>query len=304
MLERVLKRSAYRKPFFIIISLLAAILILLRYIALPLAAPTVPTGYSVFLQQLLEGVLISLIVTVGVGGFIFWLVPDLDEIANVSVIGANEIGEQLSRAMHNTDVWWFMGGTGRYFRSVALKTIAEGARKGTSSCHVVGLVLDPTNVTLCEAYAKYRMSLQSGDGEDWSVGRVQAEVLATLLSALQLRDSYPQLRVELGLRGSFSTFRYDLSSSHVIITKEDPQSPAIRCSSPGYYYSAYRGEITFAHNQAKLLPAAAGLLGPGTISLESGRSALEANDVDLSSISENVIEQAVQFASKSKNPYG
>lgn len=222
MLERALKRSAYRKYFYLIMLLFVVLLIGVRFFLLPFLDPQIETGFVLALQRITESLFVSLIVTVGIGSFVFWLVPDFEEIANVAVIPANEIRDHLERAMQGSDVWWFMGGTGRYLRVVTLKNISEAARRGTSSCHVIVLVLDPSDKSLCESYAQYRRSLKSAANQTWTVEQVQAEVLATLLRTLHVKDNYPQLRVEIGLRNTFSTFRYDFSSTHVILTKEDP----------------------------------------------------------------------------------
>jgi hypothetical protein len=304
LLDTILKRTAYRRSFFIVVLLLVVTLVLLRYLALPYFDSRIETGVAYALQRILEGLLVSLVVTIGIGSFIFWLVPDLEEIANVTVIYANEIGDQLERAMRGSDVWWFMGASGRYFRSVTLDCITAAARKGTSSCHVIALVLDPQNSDLCEKYAQYRRSLKSASNQTWTCQRVQEEVLGTLLRTLHVKDNYPQLRLELGLRSSFSTFRYDLSSSHVIITKEDPQSPGMRCAAPGYYYSAYRGEINFAFNQSKQLSGAGGCLANRTLDLAIAKEALMKSGINASVFSDPTLQAAVALANDPKNPYG
>ena len=303
MLEKVLNRSAYRRSFFLVVSLVALVLLLTRYLVLPLVDPAAQAGPLEVIESTLESLLVSLVVTIGIGSFVFWFVPDLDQIAQVKVIGADEIGRDLERAMRGTEIWWFMGGTGRYFRSVTLETISSAARSASSSCHVLALLLDPTDKALCESYAHYRRSLKSGATSDWTAERTQAEVLATILKALHIKQNFPQLRIEVGLRSYFSTFRYDLSSKHVLVTREDPQAPAIRCDFPGHYYSAYKGEVTFAHNQSKQLAGADSTLANQDLSPANARKALENAGMSLTGISDEMLIEAVKLVGDSKSPY-
>lgn len=111
-------------------------------------------------------------------------------------------------------------------------------------------------------------------------------------------------RVEIGLRNTFSTFRYDFSSTHAILTKEDPQAPALRCAAPGYYYAAYRGEIIFTFSQSKQIPGTNGLLSNQDVDIGIAKKALEAIFIGQSLINDKVIEKAVVLANNAENPYG
>jgi hypothetical protein len=238
----------------LLVLLLISVLALVRYFVLPYGYPTAHASMADFSTKLLESLMISLTVTVGIALFVFWLLPDFDEIAKVNVIGAEEIAKYLERAMDETDIWWYMGSTGSYLRSDALRGLTAAARKGGGGCHVIVLLIDPTNEGLCEEFARYRNSLKHTRPDPWTKKVIQLDVLATILSAFETKDQQPQIQVDIRLRQTFSTLRYDVSSKYVVITKEESDAPAMRCDAPGQYYRAYREEVTFAFNQATAVP--------------------------------------------------
>lgn len=250
-LESILKRAKYRRPFLIAIISFIGVLVLVRCFVLPFFYPTVKASLGDFWTKLLESLAVSLTITVGIGLFIYWLLPDLDEIAKVNVIDSSDIAKHLERATDETDIWWYMGSTGSYLRAHALRGLTTAAKKGGGGCHVIALLLDPANDALCAEFARYRNSLKSKKPYPWTTKVIKIDILATILCALITKEKQPQIRVEIGLRQTFSTLRYDVSSKHVIITKEESDAPAIRCDAPGQYYKAYREEVTFAFNQAR-----------------------------------------------------
>lgn len=63
-------------------------------------------------------------------------------------------------------------------------------------------------------------------GTEWNHERIVCELCATLLSVYSLKQQQ-LLRIELGLLSSMSTFRFDMSSSTLLITQEDKDAPGI-----------------------------------------------------------------------------
>ncbi|HMG75805.1 MAG TPA: hypothetical protein VK582_20050 [Pyrinomonadaceae bacterium] len=294
-LESILKRAKYRRPFLIAIVLFICVLLLVRYFVLPPFSPSVKASMGEISAKLLESLAVSLTITIGIGLFIYWLLPDLDEIAKVSVIDSSDIAKYLERATDETDVWWYMGSTGSYLRSHALRGITAAAKKGGGGCHVIALLLDPSNDGLCGEFARYRNSLKSQKPIAWTTKEIKIEILATILSALTTKERQPQIRVDIGLRQTFSTLRYDVSSKHVIITKEESDAPAIRCDAPGQYYKAYRDEVNFAFNQAREVSPPRGF----AVLLDADRVKQlleESLKIDLSDLDEKDIGEIIERA--------
>lgn len=302
-IEQILKKVAYRNSFFAIVTLLIIVLVLIRYIAIPHFNQNVEMDFMQAIIGLLENLVISLIVTVCIAIFIYIIFPDLDEIVKVSVIGAHEISDILKKSMNETDIWWYMGASGRYLRAVTIDKLIKTRGGDGGGCHIMVLILDPTNDKLCEAYTQYRRSLSYTKIYSVTTDEVKAEILATILKSIIAKIEYPQLKVDIGLRNAFSTFRYDLSSSHVIITKEDPQSPAMRCDSPGYYYKSYKGEIQFAWKQARVLNENKVLFLKAPISITSCREIFQVVGLDLSSIPDDILLKAIEMTNSPENPY-
>lgn len=304
-LEDILKRSAYRRSFYIIFLLLILALVLARYFVLPLLLPQSIANVSDASSKLLESLVVSLLVTVGIGSFIFWLLPDFEEIAKVNIIGSEEISKYLERAMDETDIWWYMGSTGRYLRSDALKGITAAVRNGGGGCHIIALLLDPTNEKLCERFAQYRQSLKASGRGPWTSGRVKTEVLATILRTLIVKDKQPQLRIDIGLRDTFSTLRYDVSSKYVIISKEEADAPGIRCDAPGYYYKSYRAEVTFAYNQARPVtdPPNGFSAELDRIDADGLKKLFEKLDVRVTGITDEELAEIIKIVKDPHNPY-
>src|ERR1044072_9008747 len=98
-LEQILNKRHYRRSFYIVFVLLLIVLALIRYFFLPVFDPTLSTNLPQAASRLADGIFVSLIVTVFIGSFIFWLTPDIMSIAKMEVVEPREIGPLLEQAM-------------------------------------------------------------------------------------------------------------------------------------------------------------------------------------------------------------
>ena len=103
-----------------------------------------------------DDILVSMIISVALSTFVFWLTPDIMSIALMEVIEPRAISNLLRQAMLETEVWWYKGGCGRYFRTKTLPEIARSARTGSVFKEINVLILDPTDDKLCKNYAIYK----------------------------------------------------------------------------------------------------------------------------------------------------
>ena len=181
----------------------------------------------------------------------------LEDQAMVRVLWGREVNEKLAQAWLTTDRWIFKGGTGTYIRAVTLPECVENARKNRRNLFVRLEILDPTNEQVCERYARFRRSLSQlpdATGELWTVERTRKESFATILAAYWYRQRYGLLDVEVGLSSTMTTFRWDLSSSYVIMTQEDPRAAALMTERGQYYYDRWGTELAASHEQARRVP--------------------------------------------------
>ncbi|MEE3921729.1 hypothetical protein V2I01_36160 [Micromonospora sp. BRA006-A] len=62
------------------------------------------------------------------------------------------------------------------------------------------------------------------------------------------------LTVDVRLSAQMTTFRYDLSSSCVVITQENPQTPALRIDRGEVYYNRFNIELDYSRRQSRRVP--------------------------------------------------
>ncbi|WP_372666590.1 hypothetical protein [Amycolatopsis kentuckyensis] len=137
----------------------------------------------------------------------------------------------FEKSMTTTNMWQFDGGTGSFTRSWTLPNLAARARETSTGAHwrVQLQILDPQNIDCCQEYADYRAKLsrrrESPTDITWTTVHVQIGCLATIFAAYW-HQQHEFLVVDIRLKSSFDTFRYDISSDWVIQTNEDLRFPA------------------------------------------------------------------------------
>ncbi|MCQ4316277.1 hypothetical protein [Stutzerimonas zhaodongensis] len=256
MLNDILEKSYPRRAFFITVAALLGILVLIRYIILPELEPTVKTGLVIFLANISDGIIVSMLVTIFIGVFLFFLTPEAVKKSRIEITEPRNLPELFEKAFPVAELWWYKGGCGRYFRTKTLPAMACWARRTSLSREVRVVILDPLNTALCEAHATYRRSTASAglDEHTWDLNKVRHELYATIVTVLITQSNEPRLRINLSLASHYSAFRIDLSSTSAIITKEDRKAPAIICHPENYYYKSYKEEIILSESQSRHVP--------------------------------------------------
>ncbi|MFD0784030.1 hypothetical protein ACFQZ8_08895 [Micromonospora azadirachtae] len=181
----------------------------------------------------------------------------LDEVSTVRVLTGPAISEALAEARERTDRWSFRGGTGTYTRVVTLPECVEKARRDRRSLSFRLEILDPSDIDLCEEYARlYRSLSDDPDAQEkgWDGDGTRRELYATILASCWHKEMYGPLSVEVGLSKAISTFRWDLSSRSLIITQRGPRFPAMVIDSGRYYYDCWSTELQTSFEQCRKLP--------------------------------------------------
>src|SRR5580658_5895959 len=117
-----------KTQFYLIITLSLILIFSTRYIFIPLLIKEPISGFVEICKHLLEDVFVSLLVTIAIGLYIFWLTPRNKLKARMDILQPIEIRESLIKARNETDIWWFNGGSGRYTRTVTLPNLAQLSR--------------------------------------------------------------------------------------------------------------------------------------------------------------------------------
>ncbi|MEZ9893427.1 hypothetical protein AB4356_13720 [Vibrio lentus] len=306
-MKEILEKNYSRKMFFKSVVIISVLLIFSRYFALPYFYPEeVKTGLAVFLSTFLDGLLVSLIITVVIGAFLFWIKPEEMKNATIDIAEPRELPELFETAFPISDIWYYKGGCGRYFRTKTLPEMALWARKKSISREIRAVVLNPLDMRLCEKHATYRKSTASVAKESgrWNNFKVRTELCATIFSTLVYQVEEPMLRINLSLSSSYSVFRIDLSNDYAIITKEDRSSPAIICHSGTHFYRSYKDEVLMASNQGINVKK----LNRSELNMDAVTGALVKDvlcEVELvdSNMDDEFFSEVARILNENKNPY-
>ncbi|MEV7969807.1 hypothetical protein AB0O34_28080 [Sphaerisporangium sp. NPDC088356] len=233
----------------------------------------------------------------------------LDNLQIVQALNsADEISRAHAEARRSTDRWMFKGGTGTYVRAVTLPDLVVAARRERRALLVRLEIIDPTHVGVCEAYVRFRRSVSEapdGTGEFWTVDRTRKESYATILAACWHRQRFSLLDIDLGLSATMTTFRWDLSANHVIITVEDPNR-ALMSPRGSFYYDNCATELLSSLDQARRVPieAAKAALLSDEPTVDETRRLFEVLGLGLpKSYGDRDVVEIIRKAIRAKNPY-
>jgi hypothetical protein len=182
----------------------------------------------------------------------------IDGLSASRLLVGKEIGETLAAARRDTAIWIFRGGTGTYTRAVTLPACIEAARPGRRVLQVRLEILDPSALSVCEEYARLYRRLALGPEDDafrWTGDGTRRESYATVLAACWHKQRYAPLQIEVGLSSdAISTFRYDMSSKHLIITQRGPRFEAVLMTPEHPHYEYWRFELDLSFERSTRVP--------------------------------------------------
>jgi hypothetical protein len=233
----------------------------------------------------------------------------LDDASMVRVLHGTEVNDALAQARHTTDRWVFKGGTGTYIRAVTLPECVDVARREKRTLHVQLEIIDPTVEEVCRRYADFRRSLSpgpDGTGELWTLDRTRKESFATILAGCWYRQRFTFLTIAVGLSPIMSTYRCDMSSSSLIITQEDPHSPAMMIEAGKPYYRAYSRELLASLDQARMVPIDVARDVPlsDEPTVDETRKLFTGLDIQLpKSFTDRDVSDVIRKAIQPRNPY-
>ncbi|MEO3868664.1 hypothetical protein ABGB18_07530 [Nonomuraea sp. B12E4] len=175
---------------------------------------------------------------------------------SVKSLNGAAITRLLAEARATSDLWLFKGGTGTYIRAVTLPECIERARRTRSRMRFLLELLDPTNDELCDAYAQLHRNLANDGAEEkgWSSLDTRKDVYSTILAACWFRQNNSQLmELKIGLSGTISLFRCDLTSHNLVLTQRGPEFPGLAIPRDSPHYNPWYVELENSLNQTRLL---------------------------------------------------
>ncbi|MEU4213364.1 hypothetical protein AB0F13_25855 [Streptomyces sp. NPDC026206] len=181
----------------------------------------------------------------------------LEETLGVAIVTGSGISRALEEARAQTDRWYFKGATGTYVRAVTLPECVKEARRTRRKLDVRLEILDPTDARLCEDYAQlYRTLADEADGRQsgWTGDGTRRELFATILAACWHQQRYRPMDLSIGLSSVMTTFRWDLSSTSLVITQRGPRFPAMVVRRGRSYYDSWNTELHESLKQSRKLP--------------------------------------------------
>ena len=179
----------------------------------------------------------------------------LERLSLVRVLDRAGIRDSLNEAWHVTDRWHFKGGTGAYIRAATLPECIRNTQRRRGRLEVRLEILDPTNEAACERYARLKAALvDERRHEGWSLDKTRKELFATILAACWYQQRYTLLDIEVRLSPVMTTFRWDLSSTWIMVTEQDPNAPALLFEKDSFYYDRWRTELVASLEQARPIP--------------------------------------------------
>jgi hypothetical protein len=258
-LQGVLGRKYSARLFAVVVCFVLFAIAMLGHIILPAVcgnacAEAAKGGAYGLLIKLCDDLFAAIFVTVGISVALFRLLPPAEQSGKVEPISAQDIAELYENALKTTCFWQFKGGTGTYLRSNTLPAMQALAKQQKVDREVHIEIINPSCDDICEQYARYRRifaSQQSMDKELWTATRVKDELYATIVSAALIEGQ--ALKIKIGLSSTWSSFRFDASSEHVIVTNEDPSAPALRSDKDTNFYRFFRKELQISLDQAQVL---------------------------------------------------
>ncbi len=253
-MEAILSNRRYRYLFYTLSGLLVVLLLLVRYVLVPFWDPNISGNGAIALSRLTEGLTSSLIVTILVGSFLFFVTPAVMKVAKVEPVEPKVIGDLLKAASATSTTWTFRGAMGRYTRGETLPSLVKRARDSGVRRKLRLIVLDPENKQACHEYAQYRNGVSSlPKSEPLTQELVREQIWATILAATRVSLTQSMIDIQIFIAPIWSIIRIDLSDDVAIMTSEDPREPGLRIDRGSHFYGTYSKELDFLARQSRQL---------------------------------------------------
>ena len=226
-----------KKNFWITTILFLLVLLLLRIFVFRTPNLTI-TGLT---ASIIENIFVSLLVSVIISYLIFYILKN-EEHKKIDVIPSSARGLSLLKLRQDTSEYFFRGNVGSFARTDTIPFFLNTISQPNSPRNFILRLnlLDPTNKSSCEKYAKLKNAV---DNKKRIAQNIKVDIISTVLEALKASQNNPYFKAEISFRQSPKFLRYDISSSQLLITKEDPKAAAILADNKSFLYEAIKEEL-------------------------------------------------------------
>lgn len=255
--------------------------------------------FSKIIGEILESLLATFIAALGIAAFLRFFVPrDVDR--EILLLEPRDLRDEFNTLLQTSESWKYKGNFGRYFRTSVLSSLSSRSVEKHIAIEVECIVIDPDNKELCKLHADARNSVRTVDGKrDWVERDVRIEVYATIVCCFIYRKT---INLRLGLINYFEPQRFDISSSAIIITREDNQAPAVKINKDSYLFFAIRRDYQTAMSQCRDIKLTVNSLSLDRLDSQLAKQILIDAGLDKSFIDSD-IEAICAKALEKSNPY-
>jgi hypothetical protein len=116
-------------------------------------------------------------------------------------------------------------------------------------------------------YASHRNSLPDAGQDPWDSDRIRNEILATILVAGQTAAGNRLLKVQVFVLPEFSLFRYDLSDTGLVLTREDKRWPGWFSPAGTKFYASVQEDLRIASERGQEIDLGQADWSTGALSL-------------------------------------
>ena len=132
-MDEILSKEHYRRAFYLVVLLLLALALVIRFLVLPVYEPTLKVSETAIAASLLDNLVVSVLVTVAVGSFVFWLRPEIVKKSAIDVVEPKQINRLLKSAAEASNIWIYKGTCGRYTRATTLPKFSKRLARPVSA---------------------------------------------------------------------------------------------------------------------------------------------------------------------------
>lgn len=155
LVDRLRRGGWFRNLFFGIVAVAVALLLLIRYLILPVLAHHPIPNFADDLGAVDDLLLVTLLGSVLVITFLVFFLPGPRTSDRMMELEAHRIGNILRDGVDEATEWWYSGNSGRHFRAKMLPRLGDRAKKRRRSISVHLMILDPTSARSCDTYSTY-----------------------------------------------------------------------------------------------------------------------------------------------------
>jgi len=252
-MQEILDNKEIRRHFWVATISLLLLLGLIKFVLVGTVDAN-SQHWKIFTSGVIESLIATILTTIAIGSYIFYLTPRLDPGHKVNFLPSKDFNDHFESAMASAKEWHFRGGLGRYLSSVVLPEMNKMASKKRSPVTVRAQILDPRNDALCEMHAQLRNSVSSEkNDEKWTAFDIRVSLYSTIVTCAIFESNNSYLDVSLFLINYFSTDRVDVATSSGIVTKDDRNIPGIRFGRDSVLYDSYLGDLAVTQKQGDIV---------------------------------------------------